>query len=120
MKRPIEQASKEELIASGYHASDIQAEIRKVEDLPRFELPFKVVPPSDRKPHLLLPMFWQRERSGQLTNLAKDLFLIIVEIIEPAVGQADPSFESPLRSVKQLAKWGEYAFRQSHYREVPR
>ena len=37
----IEQASKEELIASGYHASDIQAEIRKVEDLPRFELPLK-------------------------------------------------------------------------------
>ena len=108
----IEQASKEELIASGYHASDIQAEIRKVEDLPRFKLPLKVVPPSDRKPHLLLPMFWQRERSAQLTNLAKDLFLIIVEIIEPAVGQADPTFESPLRAVKQLAKWGEYASRK--------
>ena len=46
-------------------------------DVPALIIPANVVPLEERKPHLMLPTFWERAQAGTCTSLAADLLAFI-------------------------------------------
>mmetsp|Transcript_92240 Transcript_92240/g.261121 ORF Transcript_92240/g.261121 Transcript_92240/m.261121 type:complete len:745 (-) Transcript_92240:109-2343(-) len=120
-------ASEEELRASGYHGNAASAEVVP-EGIDEIDVPAdkgasrdaKIVPESERKPHMLIPTFWSRVADGQCTDFTKEL-LALVRRAEASVAQLDAAFATPLGSVwsgtessraskgVKMADWGKYA-----------
>lgn len=103
-------ASDEELRAGGYHALRAPPEVKPVE-LPQ-AIMRGVIPPADRKPHLMHKSFFNRIKSGQATPIAQKMYACICAM-EIAMREIDPSFTSPLPSVS-LKEWGIYANKREH------
>jgi len=69
--------------------------------------PEGIVPLEDRRPHLMHDTFFARVKKGELTNMAQELFSIVL-VLEKIVTSFVASFCSPLES-KSLVKWETYA-----------
>lgn len=79
------------------------AEIRELATSPRSD----VVPPQERKPHLMHATFFKRIAQGRATPFSLALVARVREI-EATKGSSDLDFRSPLDSAS-LRTWGEYA-----------
>lgn len=80
-------------------------------DIPTLDFAKGTVPKEDRKPHFLLPIFWERVRAGTSTKFTREL-LELVRAVESAVKKEDSEFVSPLSSSK-TASWGQYAHKRA-------
>lgn len=103
-------ADRAELLASGYHASSVPAEVIPV-TVPPSELPSGLVPEADRRPHLLAATFFARVRSATATPFALRL-IAAIRGMEAAVVAELPAgtFTSPLDGGRpSLKEWGAYA-----------
>lgn len=141
----IATATQEELIRDGYHGSHLnEAEMRTGNSIPRprdesqdlegFEVSeidldldeegSGLHPVVDRLPHLMLPIFWQRFRSGKSTAYARAL-LAQIFAIEDNIATFDEKFVSPLavspltsgKPLSKMAAWGEYAAKRQGVRK---
>ena len=77
----------------------------RVEVLETFEAS-KITPESERKPHLVHKIFWDRVSKGIATSFGSEV-VAIVRSLEHCCGRFC-EFTSPL-SKRKLASWGEYA-----------
>ena len=109
----VEVASAAEMEADGFRGgAPAPAEVDLL-DIPADASARGVVPPADRKPHLLLPTFLSRAASGHATPFAAAL-LGIVRLMERTVA-SDPALcdhcASPISGpgAKPLRDWGEAA-----------
>lgn len=106
----IETASNEELTSCGYSGAGrgTLAEVR----MPDVNLSSNIVPPKDRKPHLMHKMFFSRIKNGDATEFSTKL-VETIRVLERSVKEEVQDFESPLANTS-LKKWGEYAHKNSH------
>jgi hypothetical protein len=65
---------------------------------------------AERQPHLLLPTFMARVRSGAATSFSMAL-MACVRALEKAVRLKAPSFVSPMQKGMPVREWGTYAHR---------
>lgn len=75
-------------------------------------VPVGVVPEADRKPHVMGPIFFQRERCDQGTAFAMRIMACVRAMEKAIVDSSEhPSFSSPLPPSGNQAprKWGAYA-----------
>ena len=111
-----------ELQADGYHATAAVTRViapgaaAAAED--DFDIPLllkehreRLVPPDQRKPHLMARTFWDRVKREEATPFSIAL-VKSVHALEAIVKEADASFESPL-SKNKLADWGLYAHKRT-------
>jgi len=100
----IETATDAELQESGYHASSATMQVK----LPLCcEQRDDLVPPNDRKPHLVYSIVFDRICKGKATAFAISLVNLIRQL-EAACSRCVPEFKSPLDN-PSLASWGAYA-----------
>lgn len=115
----FETASTQELQSSGYHARGVETEVAGLVETERERTPKKhdvpggqaPLPKPERKPHLMIPTFWERQQKGTSTAMARDL-VSIVKDLEASVSKSDAGFKSPAftpRSPVKLADWAAYA-----------
>ena len=101
----LETASAEEMRTEGYHATRLEAEVRQVDV--RFAVLDRVVPPEQRKPHLMLQTFLQRQRQGNSTSASAAIFACI-RAMESELARTNPDFKSPIES-QPVKAWGSSA-----------
>lgn len=101
-------ATQKEMARDGYCAERSDTEIMCL-DSGDEETP-GVVPESERKPHLVTPIFWQRVKKNTSTPFAMGLVRLVRDT-EAHISQLEVGFKSPLESNK-LASWGAYAHKQ--------
>lgn len=92
-------ASDDELRAGGYSGTRAAAVVR----LPSKETNQNLIPPNDRKPHLMLPMFNKRIKTREATQFTLSLFAV-VQSLETAISKLDPTF-CPPRKKQPISKW---------------
>lgn len=100
-------AEKEELQRDGYHPPDQAPDVRVGGCTPD---PVGTLPAADRKPHLMIHMFWCRIDGKKATPFSQSL-VHLIGLLEGAVKQAHPTFTSPLRKPGGVKLWGEFAHR---------
>lgn len=105
----IEHASDAELRDGGYTGAGrgAVAEVR----IPDSRKDTNIIPHSERKPHLMHSMFFNRIKTGEATRFGAKLVQTI-HLLEEAVEADMPGFKSPLTSIS-LKSWGEYAKKNS-------
>ncbi|CAD7932934.1 unnamed protein product, partial [Amoebophrya sp. A25] len=109
--------SKEELQRDGFHAgANVLTEVRDEVEIPDVFEAHKVVPQTERKPHLQHGTFWKRigssaQRAGEggegATSFAREMVQIVRDL-ERHASSVRRDFVSPLSKAK-LSSWGEYA-----------
>lgn len=106
----IETASNEELRSGGYTGAGrgAIAELR----LAQVKKSGDIVPPQDRKPHLLHKTFFDRIKMGAATSFSTKL-VDTIRALEKEVESEMQDFKSPLSNAS-LKKWGDYAHKHSH------
>lgn len=123
--RHMATASVEEMARDGYQATRAATEICDPESAENKEFSdcksalgdtyiadLSGVPRSDRKPHLMLPTFWEQHGNETCSPFATALVKAI-RSIEMLCCAADQSFVSPLGNKKiKLAAWGTYAHKK--------
>jgi hypothetical protein len=102
----METASTDEMKSEGYHASQIAAELKTVDAI--FPTPAGVVPPSERKPHMMMCTFLERQKQGRSTAVSAALFAC-ARAMESELAARDPTFRSPIDQRLPAKKWGTYA-----------
>jgi superfamily II DNA or RNA helicase len=105
--KKMSSADMSELQAAGYHGTS-EYELRSY-DLTQVHLT-GLLPFDARKPHLMIPTFFQRIKTGQALSFTIALENVI-RAMEGAVKDVDPNFKSPLESA--VKEWGLYAHRQA-------
>lgn len=103
-------ATREELIAGGYHANTsapvVVGQAQSIDLLAEFgRVDPSLHPVADRKPHLLLPTFWHRVKTGCCSPFASAL-LEQIRAREGILRHEMSDFQGPLETVKKLADWG--------------
>lgn len=130
-----ETATRQELEASGYHATGAVAKVLLPPPRPALSTsstvtataaPRGVVPPADRKPHEMGITFFRREARGACTTFSRLLMVCVRSmegaIVTAAAGQVNssqqlhPRFASPLPPSGKLAprEWGAYAHKLAY------
>ena len=100
--KQIKTASDEELARGGYQATRSPAQT-----VPQLSIPLGLVPVTDRKPHLMSPVFHHRIENGQATPFTLQLSGVI-RSLEQHVSDLDANFKSPLKR-KPISQWESYA-----------
>lgn len=128
-----ETATRQELEASGYHATGAAAEVLLPRPPPPLStstvaattVPRGVVPEVDRKPHEMVASFFRREARRECTTFTRLLMACVRSmeeaIVTAATAQSRPfephiSFTSPLPPSGKLAprEWGGYAHKLAY------
>lgn len=113
-----EMAEPTELQADGYHATAADTRVISAGAVAEDDMPLllkehrkHLVPPEQRKPHLMARTFWDRVKREKATPFSVAL-VKSVHALEAIVAEADSIFESPLCKNK-LADWGLYAHKRT-------
>lgn len=104
----VEHASSEELVAGGYHATRLVAEVR-TPDIVMRSAPADAGTATRPPQHLMEATFFERVRTGEASAFALRL-VAVVRSLEAAAKEELPEFESALRRLA-VREWGAYASR---------
>ena len=100
-------ANDDELLRGGYNGTRAAATVRTVTQTTDNGL----IPPKERKPHLMQQMFDQRIASREATPFALSIVAVVTSL-ESAIAELDPSFRPPrLRS--SVSKWEQMVHKMS-------